>query len=139
VALFGPATTAALAQATAPTGGSSGTIGGAIALVMVALAIGVGLYDLQRRREQKALELQARLSDALFQNPVLPGLAITPTVHAPFWPSGPVVVDLAGSAPSPGLRDAVLQVVRREADRISNPLRVEDRIAVNPRTGRYAA
>jgi hypothetical protein len=71
--------TAARAQ-TPETTTSSGTIGVIVlaALLVVAVGIAVGLYDRQRRREQKALELQARLSDALLLDPSLPGLTIRP-------------------------------------------------------------
>jgi hypothetical protein len=126
--------TAARAQ-TPETTTSSGTIGVIVlaALLVVASGIAVGLYDRQRRREQKALELQARLSDALLLDPSLPGLTITPTVQMPFSSRGTLVVDVAGYVPTLEVRDAAIQLVRRETAGLDQPIRIEDRMLVNAR------
>src|SRR5262245_59340558 len=99
--------TAARAQ-TPETTSTSGTVGVIVlaGLMVAAVAIAVGLYDRHRRREQKALELQARLSDALLQDPSLPGVAITPTVQMPFSSQGTVVIDVAGYVPTTEVSDA---------------------------------
>jgi hypothetical protein len=139
--LFVAVTMAALAQTPAPppTNAPSDTTDvtvliGLIAVLLV-LGTGVRLYDLQRRREQRAMELQARLSDAFLLASVS-GVAITPTVHAPFWSRDPLVIDIAGFVATPAMRDAVIQFVRRETLGGSQELHIEDRILVNPRMAR---
>jgi hypothetical protein len=139
-------TTAALAQAPAspPANTPSGTAGalvlvGLIVALVVALGIAVRLYDLQRRREQRAMELQARLSDAFLLEPSMSDMAITPTVHAPFWPRGPLTIELAGTLPTPEMRDAAIELVRRETSGVAQELRIEDRMTVNRRVARRVA
>jgi len=132
--------TAARAQTSGAT--TSGETFGVIvvaALLVVAVGIAVALYDRQRRREQKALELQAKLSDALLLDPSLPGLTITPTVLMPFSARGTVVIDLAGYVRTTEMRDAAIQIVRKETAGLERPMRIDDRILVNPRVRQYAA
>jgi hypothetical protein len=144
--LLGTATTAALAEAVTPppTSAPAGTGGvmvlvGLIVVLLLGLGTAVRLYDLQRRREQRAMELQARLSDAFLLEPSLSQVAITPTVHAPLWPRAPLTIDVAGSVPTPEMRDAAIQLVRRETAGIAQELHIDDRILVNPRMTRRAA
>jgi len=136
-------TAPAFAQTPGPAAsGSSSAIVGLIILVaavVIAVGIAVRLYDLGRRREQKALELQSRLSDAFFMSPSLSAAAITPTVYAPLWSRGPITIDVAGSVPSPELRDAALELVRRETSRSAQEVRIEDRILINPAMARSIA
>jgi len=49
------------------------------------------------------------------------------------------VIEVAGSVPSPELRDAVLELVRRGTTGIAQEVRIEDRILVNPRRARSIA
>jgi hypothetical protein len=103
-------------------------------LVLVAtLVAGVSLYDLRRRREDRAMELQARLSDAMLLEPALVEAAVTPTVHASSWPRGPFTIAVAGAVPSPEIRYAALALVRRETAGIGRDVQIEDHIVVNPR------
>jgi hypothetical protein len=131
------------AQSSARANASSGTtdaIGliGLLGVLLVTLGAGVRLYDLQRRREQRAMEVQARLSNA-FLLASLSGMAITPTVYAPFWSRGPFMIDIAGAVPTPEMRAAAIQLVKRETSGIPQEVHIEDRILVNPRMARYAA
>ena len=142
IVLFAVGASAALAQSSALTA-SSGTTDvivliGLLVVVLVALGTGVRLYDLQRRREQRAMEVQARLSDAFLLGS-LSGMAITPTVHAPFWSRGPFTIDLAGSVPTPQMRSAAIELVRRTTSGIPQEVHIEDRMLVNPRMARYAS
>jgi hypothetical protein len=94
--------------------------------LLIVVGIGVKMYDLKRKRDAEAVQLQAQLSDALLREG---GLTITPTAHIPLWAGGPVTVELSGPAPeSPEGREAALQLVEREAARIRPDVRVIDRI-----------
>jgi hypothetical protein len=121
-----PAVTQAPA-ATAPSDTASmlavvGVVGG----LLIIVGIGVKMFDLKRKRDAEAVQLQAQLSDALLREG---GLSITPTAHIPLWAGGPVTVEVSGPAPaSPEGREAALRLVEREAARIRPDVRVIDRI-----------
>ena len=124
---------------TAPTS-SPGSDGGGSAIAMVviivaALAIvglGVKLYDLRRKRESEAVQLQAQISDALMREQLLSGVPIMATAHAPLWRRSPATIEVAGQVPSPLARETALRIVRTEAGRIRSDFQIEDRIAVVP-------
>ena len=97
-----------------------------VAGLLIVVGIGVKMFDLKRKREAEAVQLQAQLADALLREG---GLTITPTAHIPLWAGGPVTVELSGPPPeSPEGREAALQLVEREAARIRPDVRVVDRI-----------
>jgi hypothetical protein len=99
---------------------------GVVAFLLIVIGIGVKMFDLKRKRDAEAVQLQAQLSDALLREG---GLSITPTAHIPLWAGGPVTVEVSGPAPaSPEGREAALQLVEREAARIRPDVRVIDRI-----------
>jgi len=132
-------------RGTSPAAASETSVGGGlVALVFVIgllaiTGIAVKLYDMRRKREDEAVALQARLSDALLTEPSLARLPITPTVHVPFRPRGQAVIALTGKVPTPALREAVLQLVIREATFPRGNYRLEDRIFVDTLTSRRAA
>ena len=129
----------AWAQATpAPSARSAGEASPvAMALVILALLIIVGvavkLYDLRRRRESEAVQLQAQISDALMREPLLLGVPIIATARAPLWRGSPATMEIAGQVPSPQARETALRIVRAEANRIRPDVQIEDRLAVVPR------
>jgi hypothetical protein len=106
-------------------------------LVMVGAA--VKLYDMKRKREDEAVAIQARLSDTLLTEPALALLPVTPTVRRPLGWHAQAVITLAGTVPTRALRDAVLQLVNREAASLADNYRIEDRLLVDPRVSRRAA
>jgi hypothetical protein len=109
-------------------GDTAGTLAvvAVVAGLLIVVGIGVKMFDLKRKREAEAVQLQAQLADALLREG---GLTITPTAHIPLWAGGPVTVELSGPAPSsPEGREAALQLVEREAARIRPDVRVIDRI-----------
>lgn len=129
------------AQAPAPTappapvsGGGSAALSAMAIIValMVLLGITVKLFDLRRKREAEAVQLQAQVSDVLLRDQALFGLPVTPTAHVPLLKGSPATVEVAGQVPAPELKEAVLRVVRAEAARIRPDVVVEDRIAVVP-------
>ncbi len=107
-----------------------------VAMFMLALFVVVGLavklYDVKRRREDEAVGLQARISDALFCEPSLSRLPITPTVRVPLRPGSPVTVEISGPIPKAELREAVMRLVIREMAGTRPDFRLEDRTAVDP-------
>lgn len=96
----------------------------------VLLGLAVKLYDLKRKRDEEAVAAQARVSDALLMDPTLGGLPLTPTAHVPLWKGSPLVVDITGAVPRTELRDAALDLARREVARGRSDFRIEDHIAV---------
>jgi hypothetical protein len=117
--------------------------GGAAALVAVAvvmllaIVVGVKLYDAKRKREGDALTVQARISDALLRDFVT--LPITAVASGSAWRRSPLVLTIRGSVPTPELREAVMRLVGQELSRHQPGVRAEDRLVVDPLVGRERA
>jgi hypothetical protein len=126
------------AQAAATPSPGSGGEASPIAMVLVILAVlvilgaGVKLYDLRRKRESEAVQLQAQISDALLREQLLFGLPIMATARAPLWRRSPATIEVAGRVPTPQARETVLRIVRTEAGRIRSDFQIEDRLAIVP-------
>ena len=105
-----------------------------VAVVLVLLIVGgaVKLYDRSRKRFDETVALQARVSDALMGEPSLTGLSLTPTVRMPLWRREPVMIELRGSVPRPGLRQAAVSLVLREVEALGKSCCLQDRIVVAP-------
>lgn len=101
-------------------------------LMVVVLGAAVKLFDLKRKREDEAVAAQARVSDALLMDSTLAGLPLTPTAHLPLWKGSPLVIEITGAVPRPELREAAVDVAKREVGRSRSDFRIEDRIAVDP-------
>jgi hypothetical protein len=130
----------AWAQA-APTptpGAASGGGGSALALIVVIvglfviIGVGVKLYDLRRKRELEAVQLQAQISDALMRDQMLFGVPIMATARTSLWGRSPATIEVAGRVTSPLARETALRIVRAEAARIRSDFQIEDRISVVP-------
>jgi len=127
-------------QVDAPGGGRYGFLAfGFVIGLLVLVGVAVKLFDMKRKREDEGVALQSRLSDALLTDPSFAGLPITPTVHVPFSRSSATVVTLTGTVPSPWIREAALEVIRREAAALMSDTRIEDRMVVDPLIMRRAA
>jgi hypothetical protein len=100
-------------------------------ILVVMLGVAVKLYDLKRKREEEAVAAQARVSDALLMDSTLAGLPLTPTAHLPLWKGSPLVVEIKGAVPRAELRDAAVDLARREMGRSRSDFRIEDHIAVD--------
>ncbi len=109
---------------------------------VIALAI-VGfvlmLHGIKRKREDEAVALQARFSDALVGEPSLARLPIIPTVRVPFGRYPQAVIMLTGVVPTPVLREGVLQFVKLEAAFLTDSYRIEDRLVVTSQRTRQRA
>ncbi|MGH7673514.1 MAG: hypothetical protein ACREMC_11510 [Gemmatimonadales bacterium] len=73
-----------------------------------------------------------RRGDALEQDPRLAGLPLTVTAHVPYWRRSLATTEVRGEVPTPELRDAAIQLVRREMLRHHVSARIEDWIMVLP-------
>ena len=135
-----PVATSAQTAADVPSHASS-TWGNAVAIaaVILLLLIGIGMavkfYDVKRRRAEENAALQSSLSDALLLERSIVGLPVAPFVSQSVWPHSPVVIAVKGSVPTQELRNAVMQLVEREAFRRHPGARAEDRLQVDPRIG----
>ena len=96
-----------------------------IAVVATAKAV-----ELKRTRAEQRLALEARLSDLLGADPTVSGLPVVPSVQVPFWRGGPVLVALKGHVPTPHLRDAVREVIRREMVAVRGDCYLDDRLVI---------
>lgn len=101
-------------------------------LLLLIVGMGVKLYDLARKRRQDAAAVQTKISDAIVADPMLSRLPLTPTVRMPLWRGKPLIVEVVGSVPSPGLRQAAADLVLREALRFRKGCQLETRISVEP-------
>lgn len=121
--------------ATAQTGpDDGGAMISVIALVgglLVIVALAVKLYDLKRKREAEAVQLQAQISDALLRDETLFGVPVTPTAHVPLWSGTPATLELVGHVPSAERKQAALRVAEREASTVRPDVHLVDRITVD--------
>ena len=100
-------------------------------ILVVLLGFAVKLYDLKRKREEEAVAAQSRISDALLMDSALAGLPLTPTAHLPLWKGSPLVLEIKGAVPTPELREAAVEVAKREIARSRPDFRIENRISVD--------
>ena len=112
--------------------GSGGYVAATIVIIALLVVIGVvvKLFDLKRKRSAEAVHLQAQISDALLREQNVFRLPVTPTAHVPFLTGTPAVVEISGEVPSSEMKETVLRLVKNEASRIRDDVRVEDRLAV---------
>jgi hypothetical protein len=112
---------------------------GVVGILLAVVIAAIRLYDMKRQQEDSAMLLQAKLSDALLVEPSLSHSPITATVHAPLRSRAPIVIDIAGPARTPEMRDRVLRVVARETAGARREVQIVDRMIVNPLPARHAA
>lgn len=108
-------------------------------ILLLILGVAVKLYDLKRKRDDEAVAIQARISEALMVDPSLAPLPITATVRLPFWQGSPVMIDLAGTVPWAGLRQVAADLTLREAQKSGKACRLQDLVTVDPAMVRRAA
>ncbi len=111
----------------------------AVVLLLAAVGVAVKLYDRSRRREDEAMALQAKISNALMAEPSLARLPLTPTVRMPRWRRGPAMIELSGWVPRPALRQAAINLVIREVESMGLSCCLQDRVAVDAEWLRRAA
>jgi hypothetical protein len=107
--------------------------------LLVVLGAGVKLYDVKRRRDEQGLQLQARVSDALLDDPETARLPLAATVHVPFWRPATARVVVSGRAPTLELREKALRLVLQQVLAAWPGAKVEDRTVVVPETVHRAA
>ena len=132
--------TPAPSPATTPGDGGGTAIAAVIVVagLLVVIGLAVKLFDLKRKRESEAVQLQAQLSDALLREPSLAGLPLTPTVHVPMWTGTPATIEVTGQVPRPELKDLALRLVSDEASRIRSDIKIVDRLSGVPAAAQAA-
>jgi len=98
--------------------------------LLVIVGIGVKLYDLKRKREAEAVHLQAQASDALLRDPMMFGLAVTPTAHVPWWSGTPARLEVGGHVPTSEARERALRIVEAEARSLRPDVTIVDKLEV---------
>jgi hypothetical protein len=138
-----PASSPGFAQQAAPDviddAGAGFLLVSAVILFLLIVGVGVKIYDLRQKRDHEAAAIQVSLSDALMDEPTLSRFPLTPRVRIPLWRGRPVMVEVAGSVPEHGLRQAAVDLVLRGALRMGKGCRVENRISVDQAMLRGAA
>jgi hypothetical protein len=117
--------------ATAPVQGGGGALMAAalVLALLVIVGISVKIFDMRRKREGEAVQLQSQVSDALLRDPAAFELAVTPTAHVPIL-GGPATVELTGQVPGLEAHEKVLRIVIAEAARIRPDVRIEDKLSI---------
>lgn len=108
-------------------------------VVLLAIAVIGRLLDLRRRREDEALGLQSRVSDALMLEPGLSGLAVTANMHVPLWPRTPPTLELVGRVPTPDQHELASKVALRTLADRADQVQLEDKVWVDPVMREHAA
>jgi len=140
-ALIGPSPASAQlpAPAASPAPVSGIVVFGIFVALLVLLGAGVKLYDVKRKRDDQGLYLQARVSDALLDDPELARLPLAANVRVPLWHPAAVLVVVSGRVPTRQLREAAIRLVLGRIFATWPSARIEDRIVVEPQTIRHAA
>jgi len=108
-------------------------------VVLLAIAVVGRLLDLRRRREDEALGLQSRVSDALMLEPGLSGLPVTANMHVPLWPRKPPTLEIVGRVPTPDQHELAARVAMRTLAERAEQVVVEDKVWVDPVMREHAA
>jgi hypothetical protein len=124
----------AAAQSATPPASDGAGGGTAIAVVVfaaIALIAGLGwAIDRRRRRADRAVSLEAQLSEALLREPGL-GLRVTPKVELRGWARSVARVELVGPVPSEQSRAAALRIAGQETARSGLAFDLQDRMTIS--------
>jgi len=126
--------------ATPAPGGGAGALWaiGIIVALLFVVGLAVKLFDLKRKRDAEAVQLQAQISDALLRDPAFFGLPVVANAAVPLT-GGPARIEIVGQVPNEAIREAVLRLAHAEASRIRADFTIEDRLAVVPTLDRRVA
>ena len=95
-------------------------------LVMLAIA---KLNDLRIRRQERLLDLEAHVRDALLECRELGRVHVWPVVRASSWNGGPLTVELYGKVPSAQLENVACRIAADVAARRGAEARIENRMS----------
>src|SRR5262245_57149704 len=114
------------------------TVAGMVVVLPAFPRVGIKLFDLSGRREERTERVQKRITErlrgAMGESP-LPVVAAYPAPS----PRSPLVVEIAGPVPTDAVREQVLHLTQREAARLGHDIRVADRLEVQSAVDRPAA
>jgi hypothetical protein len=106
-------------------------------VLLVVVAVGVKLFDLSGRREERAERVQNRITERL--RGVLGEVPITVVAYSSPSTRAPVVIELNGSVRTQAEREAIVDIVRRQAAQLGRDIQVADRLEVESAAHRQAA
>lgn len=103
--------------------------------VLLLLAIGKA-YDIRKQREERAVELEARVREAFLGDETFLRSPDCPTVRVPLWKAGPLAVELGGAVPTVQMEQAALRLAAEAVSRVRPDVRIENQMAVSASSGR---
>jgi hypothetical protein len=106
-------------------------------VMLVVVAVGIRLFDLSGRREDRAALVQNRITERL--RAALGDVPITVVASGVPSPRAPLLIELTGAVRTHALRETIVSIVRAEAARLGRDIRVADRLEVEARAHRPAA
>ena len=101
---------------------------GAVIVIGLLVAWGVGALDRHQRADDAAVRLQQSLGEALTREPRLSGASILPV--ATTLPGGRPSVELTGTVDSPAARRLAREIVRRELAALRPGATLVDRLEI---------
>ena len=101
---------------------------GAVIVIGLLIAWGVGALDRHQRADDAAVQLQQSLAEALTREPRLRGASILPVATIPI--DGRPSVELIGTVDSPAARRLAHEIVRRELAALRPGASVVDRLEI---------
>ncbi len=108
-----------------------------VVILLAVVAVGIKLFDLSGRREARAERVQNRITERL--RGTLGDVPITVVAYGSPSARAPLIIEVVGSVRTQGRRDAILEIVRREAATLGRDIRVADRLEVDSAVDRSAA
>ncbi len=130
----GPGSEGSTSPPLAASGSTASTILtlGFLAVIVIAIIVGVRYVATRRKRIEEAVILQSQLSDRLAREAQLRGLLITPKARVSGWWGSQVTIEVAGEVPTPDLRETVMRTVGAEAWRLRPDVITVDHLFLNP-------
>lgn len=110
----------------------------AVGVILTVLAVG-RFVDWRRGRAATAAALEARVTDALMNEPTLVWTPVTAVTHIPVWPTKPTTLEIRGHVSAPESRETAVRAALRVVADYPGRVRLEDRLWVDPAPLRLAA
>lgn len=105
---------------------------GVLAMIVIAVVVGVRYVAARRKQVEEAVILQSQLSDIVARESQLRGLPITPRARVSGWRRSQVTIEVAGEVPTPELRETVMRIVGAEARRFRPDVITLDHLFIVP-------
>ena len=101
------------------------------------LLVAIGKANaIRKRREGLAVELEARVREALLREEAFFRSVDCPTVRVPLWTTGPLAVELAGPVPTRERERTALRLAEEAVAALRPAVRIENRMTVDSSSAR---